>query len=106
MWGHRSSLGTGRRRSGRHVYHLVARRCGNPLRQVRIVTPGIDRDRVAEPNQPGRELRDMYVLAAGVDATNGGQWARVFRNQGYAHVTSQPFCCGPEAPAPTRLDLD
>ena len=41
-----------------------------------------------EPDQPGRELGDMYVLTTGVDATNGSQRARVFRNQGYPHCTS------------------
>ena len=32
----------------------------------------------------------MYVLAASVDPANGSQWARVFRNQGYAHGQSHP----------------
>jgi hypothetical protein len=38
VFGHRGS------RSGGHVDHLIARRCGYPLPQVRVIKPGIDRN--------------------------------------------------------------
>jgi hypothetical protein len=47
-----------------------------------------------KPDQPGRELGDMYVLAARIDPANGSQRARVFRNQGYAHRRSRPLGIG------------
>lgn len=50
-----------------------------------------------EPDQPGRELGDMYVLTTGVDATNGSQRARVFRNQGYPHLQVPSSGVGPQA---------
>src|SRR5687768_1144731 len=59
-----------------------------------------------EPDQPGRELRDMDVLPAGVNATNRSQWARVFRNQCDAHGRSHPSAVvlTGRYPAPLRLN--
>src|SRR5215203_941580 len=93
-------------RSGRHVYHLIAPRCGHPLRQARVITSGIDRNWLPEPDQSGRELRDMDVLPAGVNATNRSQWARVFRNQCDAHGRSHPseVVLTGRYPAPLRLN--
>jgi hypothetical protein len=84
-------FGYGRRRAGGHMYHLVAGRCCHPLSQVSIVTPGVDRDCVPVPDEARRQLGNVDVLAARVDATNGGQRAGVFRNQGYPHGTSPSF---------------
>src|SRR5688500_88068 len=48
----------------------------------------------------------MDVLAAGVDATNRSQWARVFRNQCDAHGRSHPSTVVLKSryPAPLRLN--
>jgi hypothetical protein len=43
------------------------------------------------PDEARRQLGNVDVLAARVDATNGGQRAGVFRNQGYPHGTSPSF---------------
>jgi hypothetical protein len=40
----------------------------------------------------------MYVPAAGVHPANDSQWARVFRNQSYAHAKSQFFGIDAQVP--------
>jgi hypothetical protein len=74
-----------RRRPGRYVYHLVACGCGQPLWQIRIVAPGINRYRVPEPDEPSGQLSDVNVLTSGIDATDSGHWACMFRDQGNVH---------------------
>jgi hypothetical protein len=92
--------------AGRDVNHLVTRRCREALGQVWIVATGVGGDRVPEANKTSGELRDVYVLAPGVDATNGGQRTRMFRDEGDAHSSHHSFSALVVSRYPALLPLN
>jgi hypothetical protein len=69
------------RRTGRNVHHAHARLHLDDAGQVGRVAPREDIDRVAEPREMARDVRDVDVLASAVDAARCRQRRRVFADE-------------------------
>jgi hypothetical protein len=75
-------------RPGWNVHHFVSGSGRQPLLQLWIIAPGINRYGMPESDKSGSKLGNVNVLTAGVDASDGGQRTCMFRHQGHAHGTS------------------